>query len=76
MRKLQSTLAQLSEKNFDILNNNGMSMLKGGYCAPNPCGNNKSKKSKKSRKSNKCGVKVKSIKSIKNRPNCYNPCGW
>jgi hypothetical protein len=79
MRKLQNTLAQLNENNFDILNNGNMGMIKGGtYCPPRPvCG--KSKKSKKSRKSVKntyCGTKPKSVKSIKVRPSCYNPCGW
>jgi hypothetical protein len=81
MRKLQSTLAQLNENNFDILNNGSMDMIKGGtYCGYS--GNNKSKKSKKSKKSRKspfCGTKPKSAKSLKKikvRPCGYNPCGW
>jgi hypothetical protein len=79
MRKLQNTLAQLNENNFDILNDGKMGMVKGGtYCTPPPaCGKSKkSKKSKKSVKGSYCGTKPKSIKSIKVRPCGYNPCGW
>lgn len=71
MRKLQNTLAQLNESNFDILNSEGMEKLKGGCrYVPSCCsGGYKSKKSKKSRK-------VKSVKSIKTHTGGVKPCGW
>jgi hypothetical protein len=47
MRKLTNTLTQLSENNFDVLNNTSMNMLKGGH--------RKGSKSKKSKKSKKHG---------------------
>jgi hypothetical protein len=74
MRKSQNTLAQLNENNFDILNNNGLGKIKGGYSNPTPCGNayGLTKKSIK-----KIKVKsIKSLKSIKVRPTgCCTPCG-
>jgi hypothetical protein len=74
MKKVQNTLAQLNENNFDILNDGKMGMVKGGTYYPTPCGNG-SPRSKKSIK--KIKVKsVKSLKSIKVRPYGCTPCGW
>lgn len=71
MKKLQNTLAQLNENNFDILNNNGMNMLKGGTYGCNT-GCNSGSKSKKSKKAKK----IKSVKSVKSNSGGYNSCGW
>jgi hypothetical protein len=77
MRKLTNTLTQLSENNFDVLNNTSMNMLKGGHHKGGK--SKKSKKSKKSRKNNygctpppPCGC------GTYYQPPTYNPypCGW